>query len=63
MYRNVQNKLFRKYGKVFSMSMGGITCVVIADPAVLKRCFAKEEFCASPPLGMLRRIMRVIRNS
>ena len=41
------------------MSMGGITCVVIADHAVLKRCFAKEEFCGSAPLGMLRRIMRV----
>jgi hypothetical protein len=49
----------RKYGKVFSISMGGIPCVVIADHKVLKKCFAREEFCGSAPLGLFRRIMQV----
>ena len=49
----------KRYGKVYSISMGGIPCVVVADHAVMKKYFAKEEFCGSAPLGLFRNIMRV----
>ena len=49
----------KKFGKVYSISMGGIPCVVVADHAVIKKYFAKEEFCGSAPLGLFRDIMRV----
>ena len=49
----------KKYGKVYSISMGGIPCVVVADHNVIKKYFTKEEFCGSAPLGLFRNIMRV----
>ncbi len=49
-------RLSKRYGKVFTFWMGQRPCVVIADPDVLKRCFAKKAFSGRAPLDLVHKL-------
>ena len=38
------SKLVSKYGKVFSMQMGEILCIVLADPETIRTVFSKRKY-------------------
>jgi ecdysteroid 25-hydroxylase CYP306A1 len=50
--------LVSKYGKVFSVSMGAVPCVVIADFDTVRSCFSKSEFSGRAPLYLTHGIMK-----
>lgn len=52
------SNLVKKYGKVFSVQMGQVPCVVVADPFVIKRCFAKNEYAGRAPLYLTHGMMK-----
>ncbi len=41
------SKLVKKYGKVFSIQLGQVPCVVIADVDIAKRCFNRSKLTSS----------------
>ena len=51
-------KLVTRYGKVFSLQMGGVPCVVVADNAVMKDLFSREEVTGRAPLYLTHGIMK-----
>ena len=38
------SELVTKYGKIFSMQMGQILCIVLADPEIIRTVFSKSKF-------------------
>jgi len=50
--------LVPKYGKVFTVSMGGLTAVVICDVGVMRRAFSKQVFSGRAPLYLTHGIMK-----
>ena len=50
--------LVEKYGKVFSLNMGSILCVVVADNGVMKDMFNREEVTGRAPLYLTHGIMQ-----
>ena len=38
------SELVTKYGKIFSMQMGQILCIVLADPEIIRTIFSKSKF-------------------
>lgn len=51
------SNLVSKYGRVFSIKLGQVKCVVLADPDLIRKCFSKLEFCNRAPLFLTHGIM------
>jgi len=50
--------LVNKYGKVLSLNMGSVPCVVVADNGVMKDLFSREEVTGRAPLYLTHGIMK-----
>lgn len=44
--------LAKKYGKIFSLQMGSILTVVLADAALIREAFKQEELSGRAPLAV-----------
>ena len=55
-YLTLQN-LANKFGKVFSVQLGQVLCVVLTDPALIRQAFSRSEFSGRAPLFMTHGIM------
>ncbi|CAG9863597.1 unnamed protein product [Phyllotreta striolata] len=51
-------KLSKKYGSVYSLSLGNVFTVVLTDPKILKSLFAKDSTTGRAPLYLTHGIMR-----
>ena len=51
------SQLVAKYGQVFSMQMGQILCIVLADPEIIRTVFSKTETSGRAPLFLTHGIM------
>ena len=51
-------ELVGRYGKVFSLNMGSVPCVVVADNSVMKDLFSREEVTGWAPLYLTHGIMQ-----
>ena len=43
-------RLVSQYGPVFSVRMGSVPCVVLADNSVIREVFTRDEVSGRPPL-------------
>ena len=50
-------QLVAKYGSVFTVKLGAIDCVVVADNKIIKELFTKDHVAGRPPLHMFNMIM------
>ena len=51
-------ELVKQYGKVYSVKMGKVPCLVVADNKVMKSLFAREEVSGRAPLYLTHGIMQ-----
>ena len=52
------HKLADKYGPVYSVRLGGLFCVVVSDPKLVRQAFAQEAFSGRAPLYLTHGIMK-----
>ena len=50
-------ELCDKFGRVFSVRLGQVSCVVLADPVLIRQAFARSEFAGRAPLFLTHGIM------
>ena len=50
--------LVKRYGKVYSIKMGNVPCLVVADNKVMKDLFVREEVSGRAPLYLTHGIMQ-----
>ena len=50
-------ELCDKFGRVFSVQLGQVSCVVLADPVLIRQAFARSEFAGRAPLYLTHGIM------
>ena len=46
-----------RFGKVFSVQLGQVTCIVLADAAVIRQAFSRSDFSGRAPLYLTHGIM------
>ncbi|ROT74102.1 phantom [Penaeus vannamei] len=51
-------ELVHKYGRVYSLKMGGVTVVVIADPELIRDTFSQKITTGRAPLYLTHGIMK-----
>lgn len=51
------SRLAKKYGRVFSVQLGQVPCVVLTDPTLIRVTFARSEFSGRAPLYLTHGIM------
>ena len=51
------SNLEKKFGKVFSVQLGQVSCVVLTDPTLIRQAFSRSEFSGRAPLFMTHGIM------
>ena len=49
--------LARRLGPVFSLKMGSVDCVVVADNNIIRDLFSKEAVSGRPPLYLFSQVM------
>ena len=47
------SSLVSAHGKVLTVRMGSVPCVVLADYDVIRRCFQKRAFSGRAPLALV----------
>ena len=49
--------LARRFGPVFSVKMGSVDCVVLADNNIIRELFTKDSVSGRPPLYLFSQVM------
>ena len=51
-------KLSRKYGRVYSVQLGGVLTVVVSDAKLIRQAFSQDAFSGRAPLYLTHGIMK-----